>query len=439
MVKTAVFQRILCFIVCICAAMDTSLVVSQDFFIPEDEDLFIEIPSDWKEIDKPERGDVLRLLISTIKYNRGLIKTYSAKFAIDAELEDAGMSEASAVSLGNESAQSKVYRHIDFTVDVVSDVDSRTTFRNVVYNEDIFRDGTGVVKFKNEPFDTVSVTTPYEHIYFQKEMALYRLRELPDYTFQDDKFAWIVAPETLGKTGYLTLLDPFEYYSLDIWGSLVCVLDAMDGKSGADKQEFADSIVSLYETTDKRGVKWFRFCEKLTSTSDKGTSYFNILWNESSGLMPVFSSLLSDTKNDWDFIRQAKWSYIDNVYVPTEMRHALYRHDGALAHRHHMTVADVKVNEPVNREVFSLKSLGLPEGCPIVDRTKRKVYTYKKGNKVFLADFFTKPAQRSYSFMDRVSKARVFLVVLGLTMLGVGIFMRSRHKSKKLNPSISGE
>ena len=262
----------------VCVIFNTLFATAQDFFIPENENLFVEIPTVWEEIDSDKRSDILRLLISTRQYNRNSIKTYSAKYRIEAILEASNEEKEAAISQKNEYMQrNDLYRYIDFTADIVSDVENQKTFRKIIYDGDTLKDSKGSVVFENVPLNTISVTDKYEYIRYQEQMTLTNIPELPNYTFNKEKFAWIDPPEALGKTNYLTLLDPFEYYDQKPWGFLEGVLDAMEGKDGKDEQERIDKIVTLYEATDKHGVKWFRFCERLVSPDGNGTVYLNNL------------------------------------------------------------------------------------------------------------------------------------------------------------------
>ena len=411
------------------AAIDSDPTTEMN--VPEDETLFEEIPIQWTLVKKEDAADTLRMLTSMSSYNRGVIKTYSANYAIDTTLLTPGFEAIILITQENQDKVNKdLYRHLSFTAEIIADVDAQKTFKKVLYNEDVIKDGNTVIDAGTAPpFDVASVTTAREYLSYKPDMEIMNLQELPGFSVGNKKIAWVEPPEKNEKMNYMADLDPFEYYAQKPWGSLDYFLECLEGKYGEDDQKKSYDISSLYEATDKNGVKWFRFHEFLHSYMG-GTVELNTLWNEACGLMPVFSTL-TNPKGGLDYMLQVKWECQNGVYVPAETLYLAYRDDGKLRHRRKMVITDTKVNEKIDSKAFSFKSLGLPDGSFVVDRIQQKVFTCKKDKLVFIADFYSKQIPKKSLFEKySLSKGRTLIVVLGFAMIFIAFYLKGKRNKE---------
>ena len=93
---------------------------------------------------------------------------------------------------------------------------------------------------------------------------------------------------------------------------------------------------------------------------------------------------------------------------------------------------DAAVNQPIDPDKFSLKALELPEGGIIDDRVRKKAFEYKNGKPVFLAKYgSTKYMNQEELETLRGGRARIAVVVLGLSLFGAGIFLRLRRRKRR--------
>ena len=392
-----------------------------------------ELPSGWTEIERDKWQGVLELAVSALKFSRQSIHSYSGSYAIVSDQLMPWRDLMKDLVADNASiADSKdVYRHLDLSVDVVSQ--GKNTYRNVKYLDDSFMSEGSKLEVGNvKTMDTVSIDTPNEHLESQDGMTLASLKELPEYKgVLTNNIARVVPPENNGNASYISALNPYEFYDFKSWGSIDFLLDVLVGNYSKAEQRKAYKILKLFEVKDSKGIQWYRLYEKLKDPN--GVAHeMDVFWCESSGFLPVCITCIKAGKI-MDEMLQVRWEFLNGIYVPIKVRYYRCCDDGKIDHLRKMEISDVRINEKIEEDVFSQRSLGLPDGGLIVDNIQKKVFAYKNGERVFLADFQEKNISKPDAF---VLGKRIWIVLIGFCMICAGFYMRYHGKRKKRSESV---
>ena len=389
---------------------------SEKLFKIPGESMFYDVPESWTELDFEQSVASLRLLTSSLEYALGSISTYRGEFAVDAKLL-LDKNHVRSINKTNQSYDQNVYRLLRFSVSVVSDRRNNKTYRNVKYSESSAECGGRIVEMDDAVFtDVASVDTPKEHLFLESGDLTLSLAEIPDSpSFPIDTVVRVTPPEDELNRGHEGFVDPYRPYDMKSWGNVDYVLRLLEGGEGTDKQNEVKSAVSVCESNDDQGNKWFLYRQSFA-----GGNSLCVVWGEPSGFLPVCHAYMN---SDQRLITaySVKWRNDDGIYVPEDILSESYLPNGDLSTRQKIYADRCELNEPVSPDQFSFRALGLKEGGLIVDNIQKKIYRYEKGEPVFFSEFNAKWKEKE---KRKIDKFRLFVLVAGFAMIGAGIWLR---------------
>ncbi len=382
------------------------------------------VPHVWQSLGVEKGIAALDLLVSSVEYNLQSISTIKAEYNVDMTLllDETYLNSIKKVS---ETFDNNVYRHRRYSVKVASDRQENKTYRDINYLENITEYNGNEVDIDDAiVVDVTSVDTPTEHIFLEDGELKVGLKEAPALPSVDiNQIARITPPEDSENKSHEAFIDPFEPYYMAMWGNLGYILKVLEGKEGNDERRKTADLISVEEANDQSGNKWFRYRQRSTNGND-----LYIVWGEPSGFLPVCNIYVNqDSRPINTYFVQ--WSNSKGIYVPAEIFLQSFLRDGVLFLQRKMVTAHVDVNETLAADQFTLQALGLQEGGLVVDNIHKKIFKYKQGKPVFFAKFHSK--QKEPRKIMAVHKTRVAIVVLGMTMIAVGFFLRRCPRKKE--------
>lgn len=396
---------------------------ADEMFIPSGEELFYEIPREWSEIKDPDQRKVpIQLMVTALKSNYQTITSFQGNFALASDFRY-DKSLLNSDGSFNVIFENDPLWHCDFKAKVISDQNRRQTYRSVNVTESYF-------EYEGKRFDqksetlagTVSIDTPDEYVYLQNGDLYQGIdEELPGHpNIPIDNVAWIEQPEYNDNKSYDDNIDPYRYYDMKYWSSLDMILDALDGKYGEERQKIVSEAIRIFETTDGGGLKWFRYQQILEDHSE-----VNILWNESSSFLPIYSVLCSATLVP-DTLIQIKWDKFDGIFFPVEILSSVHSSQGELKTRYRVSITDIHINEPLDQDQFTYGALGLQGESLIMNQIQKKVYRLKDGKLEFVANYNTKYEKSSEKL--KFSRTRILFVVCGFVLVIAGGVLLRRQR-----------
>ena len=222
--------------------------------------------------------------------------------------------------------------------------------------------------------DCISVETPQQYMYSKKGELVTGIKEFPGYPLIPvSQIGRIEPPEYNDNMGYISNLDPFEYYKFEYWSSIDHVLGILEGKYGSEVKDKNFDNVHVYESVDRTGTIWYRYQRFLKSKSE-----VNILFNSANGFMPLLRVKISKEGGLLE-IMQVEWTEIKNIFVPLETSSISYKENGDVYNIRKMQVSNIEVNTPINENNFSISALDLRDGSLLVDRIQQKIYKITNG------------------------------------------------------------
>jgi hypothetical protein len=265
------------------------MVFSQEISFPREESMIFSIPVTWQSVMDDEKIKILQVLVKTSDSTLQKINTINGMYQVEYEqavVEDT-MIERKFL---NHVPTSDILQKYDFSLRFSSDIKREQTF----YSKQIIQQTFETNGKKIEPeglvlFNVNSICSKNDYFYsINSDKATPTVTELLDFPeIKDKKIAWRESPEKMQNSTLIDFIDPCEYLRFKVWGNINLILEAIEGKHGEENQKIANNI-SLFETSDNKGVKWYRLHQLFDSTYDRGGKReLNIFWNQESGFHPI--------------------------------------------------------------------------------------------------------------------------------------------------------
>jgi hypothetical protein len=400
-----------------------SIVFSQEINFPREEPKFFSFPVTWQPVTNDEKIKILQMLVKTSESTLQKINTINGMYKV--EYEQTVVKETmSEMKFLNHLPTSDIIQKYDFSLRFFSDIKREKTFYSKQIIQQIFEtNGETIEQESLVLFDVNSICSKNDYLYsISSDKATPNVTELLDFPeIKDKKIAWRESPEKMQDRTLVDFIDPCEYLRFKEWGSINLILESMEGKHGEENQKIAKDI-SLFETSDDKGVKWYRLHQLFNSTL--GKRELNIFWNQESGFHPICQLYTTPSHVTLDLL-QVRWKKVNNIFFPVESRIIVNKDDGKLSYRRKMTLDDIEINKPIDSKQFSYSALGLGEGDILVDRIKQQVFTIQNDKPVYLAKFYEKyqtPHERN------INRVRLFIMVLGFALIVLGIYLKIRRR-----------
>jgi hypothetical protein len=409
------------------------IVFSQEISFPREEPLIFSFPVTWQPVTDDEKIKILQMLVKTSDSTLQKINTINGMYQVEYEqavVEDPTIKR----KFLNHVPTSDIIQKYDFSLSFFSDIKKEKTFYSKQIIQQIFE--TNGQKIESEGlvlFDVNSICSKQDYLYsISSDKATPNVTELLGFPEIEGKtIAWRESPETI-QGNLVDFIDPCEYLRFKEWGNLHLILEAIEGKHGEESQKIVNNISSLFETSDNKGVKWYRF-HQLFTNERVGQRELNIFFNQESGFHPI-CQLYTIPSHVTLTLLQVRWKKVNNIFFPVESRIAVKKNDGKLSYRRKMTLDDIEINRPIDSKQFSYSALGLSNGDILVDRIKQQVFTIKNDKPVYLAKFHEKyqtPSKRNFN------RIRLSIMLLGFALIALGIYLtirrrRIENKQKKI-------
>lgn len=186
--------------------------------------------------------------------------------------------------------------------------------------------------------------------------------------------------------------DPRNLFSANSYPSVKSpqiYLAILRGEHGDDLQQQYEHRLSIAELPGPSGQKQYQI--KLKSASDKpdGIPRFDLkTYDSSSGwnLISQESHVGSRITQTYSFL----YKQIDGIYLPREVIISSYdrrnRHADPVSRQTYQLV-DSKLNQPLNRSLFEIKSLQLRPGERMVDQLRSKAFVQTEAGLVPASEF----------------------------------------------------
>lgn len=363
----------------------SDIAFSADCLKLQEADKFVKnIPSEWTELEADHKTDPLLLFVAAMDSNFSKIKTYSADYAIESHIP-ISFSLINSLNISDTIFDKDLMQVVQLVTSVECDLKQGKIYRNAKCLDNHYEYDQNKVELNNMVIeDCVSVESPDQYMYSKKGELLTGIKEFPGYPLTPvSKIGRIEHPEYNDNIGYISNLDPFEYYKFKYWSSIDYVLNILEGKYGAEVKERNFDNVHVYEAVDQTGTVWYRYQRLLRSKSE-----VNVIYNSACGFMPLLRVKTSKNGNLLEMV-QVEWTEIENVYVPFETSSISYKETGDVYNIRKMHVSNIKINTPINESCFSLSALNLEDGSLLVDRIQQKIYKITNGKAEFMAPFHT--------------------------------------------------
>ena len=399
---------------------------SQDYVFPPNEEKMVDIPVSWQQISQNDVIPSLQMLLKISEGTCGRISTISGVFSVEYEEVMSG-DYLFGEGLSSVSEHIQLY---DFLLRFcVEKKRNRSFYAKQVLRQIFTASGKDVTPNNVVIMDENTIIADGDYVYTKTSPGIVSaVAELPDFpNLTNKRVAWCESVEGTKTRTLVDFIDPFEYFDTSKWASLDSILDILVGKYGEDKKIDLSESISLFQTTDKSGKKWFRYLQRIILSRDPlECSELNVFWNEESGFHPVCRVYASSSSTVINLL-QLQWKLTDGLYYPVESLAVVYRDDGTLSYRRKMKTSDLVINEPTKEKQFAYSALGLGDGDVLVDRIKQQVFTIKNDKPVFLAKFYEK-----YKTSDErvISRFRLVTMGLGIVLIIIGLFLIYLRKRK---------
>ena len=423
-----------------------SFARAEELYIPPcDEIDFSGVPRQWTEVGGDRRLDILRMPVEALKANLAAVSSCSGKITFEDKSKPVGeaMKEIAAhyddglfhndaeVEFAADYKEHKLYRKarrkaISRTVagssaDSLSEVG--THFAEETYLAVVTPDGASHREY-TEGLDVVGGPDFSDEVPGFPSVPLENLVtvEIPKETPKNAIYYKVYSRDTHTGFDLTCLYGPEEWDSE--FDSLFYTVE-QKGKCRAESKPERADVFRILEAADENGKKWYGYQHRFESGAE-----FNILWDQASGFLPSYIFQVNHDKT-MNHVKRAKWRLAGGAYVPEEIVRFVYGKEGEITARDVTTLTEMRVNEPVDPEQFTVKALELPEGGIISDRVRKKVFEYKDGKEVFLVKFgSTKYMRGDERKALNAGRVRIALVAAGLALCAAGIFLRLRRRRK---------
>ncbi|MGI5831718.1 MAG: hypothetical protein ACOX6D_04195 [Thermoguttaceae bacterium] len=387
-----------------------SLFVTVDggeFSVPSQEKIFYDIPQSWTALDEEQATERLRELVAISESNRQAVSTFHGNFYHESRIRFGGNSKASR---GISEGPSDRARYLDTAsfVEVAADFKEKKIYRNARREAETDRESNWEsVSKKTRIPDFVYVDTPEGHVSTCRSERFVTLSELPGYPAVPDKNVVWLSPSGNRFEGP----DATDAMRKDFWSTHFLLSEFPEG---ADDSQ-GNVTVTLFEAVDRQGVQWYR----CRYRSDSDAIEWNILGNEASGYQPVYMAKTGNSQ-DIEVLKQLIWERIGGVYLPAEVYRVSYSDDGELSDRRHTVINNIKINEPIDQKLFTYQGMGLADGCLLLDTIQGKVFKFRGGKPVAMADFYT----NKYMIRAQIKAYRdnILNVLFGAVLVGIAIY-----------------
>jgi hypothetical protein len=407
------------------------IVFSQEISFPREEPAFFSFPATWQSVTDEEKVKILHMLVAVSDSTLQKINTINGMYQVEYEQTIAKETVNERKFLTSVPI-SDIIQKYNFSLRFFSDIKREKTFYSKKIIQQIFE--TNEKKIEPEGlvlFNTNSICSKKDYLYsISSDKATPNITELLDFPqTKGKKNAWREAPETIRNRTLVDFIDPCEYLRFTTWGNINLILESLEGKHGEENQKKAKNI-SLFETNDNKGVKWYRLHQSFNSTDESaGKRELNIFWNQESGFHPICQLYTTPSNVTLDFL-QVRWEKVNNIFFPIESRIVVNKKDGKLNYRRRMTLEDIEINQPIDSKQFSYSALGLGDGDILVDRINQQVFTIQNDQPVYLAKFYEKyqtPSERN------TNRVRIVIMLLGFALIAIGIYLRIRRNRIEKN------
>ena len=392
------FSALLLFCVTAVSAAFPLVSRAEELFIPDCADISLDgIPREWTEItDETRRMEILHQPVEALKSAPKAVSTFSGKITIEeksvpyteltkeiaAHHDDGRYHCDIVVEFAADYSQNKIYnkvKRLPLSRTVAGDSADTPTTVNTAYAEET----------------RLSVETPREfsHRNYTEGQRVVggpgvsgKIPGFPSVPLEN--LVTVDPPQEAKWEDLAGCFDLGGFYGsgreTGEWNNLIVYVGIIDGSVKVQDEEIVRKFkegLHVLETTDGEGDKWF--CWHHAPASGAAIDY---IWRESSGFLPVYHLHLRKGKK-LVIVKKAEWNHAGGACVPAEIAVCYYDRTGEQALNRRIRFTDTAVNQPIDPDRFSLKALELPEGGIIDDRVQEKVFEYKNGEPVFLAEY----------------------------------------------------
>ncbi len=389
-------------LVCVTAVSAAFPLVSraEELFIPDCADVSLDgIPREWTEVtDETRRLEILHQPVEALKSAPKAVSTFSAKITMEMKMvPNAEWMKEIAANYGD-----GLY-HNDAVIEFAADYGQNKTYRKVKrlsLSRTVTGDSADTLTTVSTAYAEethLSVETPRE---FSCRNYTEGLRVVGGPGVSDkipgfpsvplENLVTVDPPREAKRWGDSQKdFDLNQFYGSAKqrpveWEDLVLHVGILDGSVKVQDEKIVRGLkegLHVLETTDEKGDRWFCWHHAF-----KGGAAIDYIWRESSGFLPVCHLNISKNKKRY-IVKKAQWNHAGGAYVPAEIVECNYGETGEQTVNRRIRFTDTAVNQPIDPDRFSLKALELPEGGIIDDRVQEKVFEYKNGEPVFLAEY----------------------------------------------------
>ena len=196
-------------------------------------------------------------------------------------------------------------------------------------------------------------------------------------------------PRTLHGRALDSIIDPREFYSAGsqfTWVPLKSQVACFLGKFGEDDRRWVDEHTEIAKTGAPGKVEYLvttRYHQLSRPELDaKGLVAYVRRFSEHDGFLPVEVRVLQRS-GEMKSIRELSYRRIDGVWVPKTYRYVFNRFKDpglgtgpSLVLDRHLSLVDIRLNEPIDEARYSADSLSLHRGDRFVDRIENRLFVH---------------------------------------------------------------